>query len=76
MQDFDRITLDPLQMGGRPCKRGMRITVGTIVGQLGGGVGIDEILADYPYLTREDLLQALSYAAWRSEEREIELASS
>jgi uncharacterized protein (DUF433 family) len=76
MQDFDRITLDPLQMGGRPCIRGMRITVGTIVGQLGGGVAIDEILADYPYLTREDVLQALSYAAWRSEEREIELASS
>jgi uncharacterized protein (DUF433 family) len=54
----------------------MRVTVGMIVGQIGAGVSIDEILADYPYLEREDVLQALRYAAWRSDEREIMLASA
>ncbi|MGB8259571.1 MAG: DUF433 domain-containing protein [Terracidiphilus sp.] len=75
MPDFDRITQNPDQMGGRPCIRGMRVTVGMIVGQIGAGVGIDELLADYPYLEREDVLQSLRYAAWRSDEREILLAS-
>lgn len=50
-------------MGGRPCIRGMRVTVGMIVGQIGAGVGIDELLTDYPYLEREDIMQALRYAA-------------
>jgi uncharacterized protein (DUF433 family) len=54
----------------------MRVTVGMIVGQIGAGVSIDELLADYPYLEREDVLQALRYAAWRSDEREIMLASA
>ena len=54
----------------------MRVTVGMIVGQIGAGVSIDELLADYPYLQREDVLQALRYAAWRSDEREIMLASA
>ncbi len=61
-------------MGGKPCIRGMRVTVGMIVGQIGAGRTIDEILSDYPYLEREDILQALRYAAWLAEEREIELA--
>ena len=52
----------------------MRVTVGMIVGQFGGGRDIDSVLADYPYLEREDILQALRYAAWRTEERELELA--
>ncbi len=61
MQEFDRITQNPLVMGGKPCIRGMRVTVGMIVGQIGAGVTIDELLADYPYLEREDILQAASY---------------
>jgi uncharacterized protein (DUF433 family) len=76
MSDFDRITQSPDMMSGRPCIRGMRVTVGMIVGQIGAGISIDELLADYPYLEREDVLQALRYAAWRSDEREIMLASA
>ena len=60
-------------MSGKLCIRGMRVTVGMIVGQIAAGHSIEEILADYPYLEREDVLQALRYAAWRSEEREIVL---
>ncbi len=76
MADLDRITQSPDMMGGRPCVRAMRVTVGMIVGQIGAGVNIEEILADYPYLEREDILQALRYAAWRSDEREVSLASA
>mgnify|MGYP003591205827 CR=1 FL=1 len=76
MTALDRITRDPAVMGGRPCVRGMRVTVGMIVGQIGAGVTIDELLADYPYLEREDILQALRYAAWLAEEREITLATA
>lgn len=54
----------------------MRVTVGMIVGQIGAGHTVEEILADYPYLEREDILQALRYAAWRTEEREVILASA
>ncbi|MGO9740109.1 MAG: DUF433 domain-containing protein [Roseiarcus sp.] len=71
---FDRITLDPRVMGGKPCIRGLRVTVGMIVGQIASGQTIDELLDDFPYLEREDIVQALRYAAWRAEEREIELA--
>lgn len=74
MTDLDRITQNPLVMGGKACIRGMRVTVGMIVGQIGAGHSIEQLLADYPYLEREDILQALRYAAWRMEEREIELA--
>ncbi len=76
MADFDRITQRPEMMSGRPCIRGMRVTVGMIVGQIGSGATIEELLAEYPYLEREDILQALRYAAWRSDEREILLASA
>ena len=76
MERFDRITRDPAVMGGRACIRAMRVTVGMIVGQIGSGVTIDELLADYPYLEREDILQALQYAAWLAEEREVSLASA
>ena len=75
MTNLDRITQNPLIMGGKACIRGMRVTVGMIVGQLGADHTIEEILTDHPYLEREDILQALRYAAWRTEEREIELAS-
>jgi uncharacterized protein (DUF433 family) len=70
---LDRITQDPQVMGGKACIRGMRVTAGMIVGQIGAGRSIDEILSDYPYLEREDILQALRYAAWRAEEREVAL---
>jgi len=60
-------------MGGKACIRGMRVTVGMIVGQIGAGHAIEEILADYPYLEREDVLQALRYAAWLAEDREVVL---
>jgi uncharacterized protein (DUF433 family) len=76
METLDRITQDPAVMAGRACIRGMRVTVGMIVGQIGAGRSIDELLADYPYLEREDVLQALRYAAWRAEERELVLPAS
>ena len=73
MEHLERITQNPEVMGGKACIRGMRVTVGMIVGQIGAGNSIEEILADYPYLEREDILQALRYAAWLAEEREIVL---
>ncbi len=76
MAEFDRITQSPDMMGGRPCIRGMRVTVGMIVSQISAGVSIDELLADYPYLEREDIQQALRYAAWRSDEREVLLVTA
>lgn len=76
MPPLDRITQNPQVMGGKPCIRGMRVTVGMLVGQIGAGRSLEEVLADYPYLEREDILQALRYAAWRLEEREIDLASA
>lgn len=74
MAEFDRITQKPEVMGGMACIRDLRVTVGMIVSQIGAGRSIDAILADFPYLQREDILQALRYAAWRAEEREIALA--
>ncbi|MGI9016556.1 MAG: DUF433 domain-containing protein [Euzebya sp.] len=68
---FTRITIDPAQMGGRPCIRGMRVTVGTVLGQLAGGRTIDEVLVDYPYLERDDILAVLEYAAAMADEREL-----
>jgi uncharacterized protein (DUF433 family) len=61
-------------MGGKPCIRGLRVTVGTIVGLVASGRSHDEILRLYPYLEAEDIREALSYAAWRVEEREVPLA--
>jgi len=76
MNDFTRITQDPAIMGGKPCIRGLRVTVGMIVGQIGAGRTVDELLADYPYLEREDILEALRYAAWRAQEREVDLTGT
>lgn len=75
MQLPDRIRLDPNVMGGKPCIRGTRITVGLIVGLIAAGRTVDEILGAYPDLTREDISAALTYAAWRAEERELSDAS-
>ncbi len=73
MTDFDRITRIPGVMGGRPCIRGMRVTVAAVVSQIAAGQTIAEVLQDYPYLEAEDLVQSLRYAAWRTSEREVEL---
>lgn len=69
--DLDRITFDPKVTGGKPCIRGMRVMVGMIVGLLASRYSIERILDSLPYLEEEDIRQALSYAAWRSEEVEL-----
>lgn len=74
MITLNRITFDPEVMGGKPCIRGMRVTVGTIVGLVASGHSKDMILNLYPYLEPEDIDQALSYAAWRVEEIELPLS--
>ena len=66
MSEFSRITQNPTVMGGKPCIRGMRVTVGMIVTQIGAGSTIDQLLADYPYLERDDILEALRYDAGSS----------
>lgn len=68
METLDRITFNPLIMGGKPCIRGMRVTVGAIVGLVAVGKSFESILELYPYLEREDIRQAISWAARRAEE--------
>jgi len=60
-ENFDRITQNPAVMGGKPCIRGMRVTVGMIVGQIGEGISNEELLSAYPYLEKEDIMQAIKY---------------
>jgi uncharacterized protein (DUF433 family) len=72
---LERITHDPTVMGGKPCIRGLRVTVGMILGLLAAGKSTDEILAAYPYLERDDVAAALSYASWRVEETELPISS-
>jgi len=67
---ISRITHNPAVMGGKPCIRGLRVTVGTIMGLLASGLSRDRILQAYPYLEPEDIDAVLAYAAWRLEERE------
>jgi uncharacterized protein (DUF433 family) len=67
---FTRITHDPAVMGGKPCIRGLRVTVGTVVGLLATGQSRERILQAYPYLEPADIDEALAYAAWRLQERE------
>jgi len=76
MAQIDRITVDPSVMGGKPCIRGLRVTVATILGLLAAGRPRDEILRAYPYLEAPDFDQCLAYAAWRMEERDLPLASA
>ena len=75
MKGFTRITLDPAVMGGRACIRGMRVTVGTLVGLMAAGRTTAEILEAYPYLEEADLREALAYAAWRADEYELPLTA-
>lgn len=73
---LDRITVDPAIMSGRPCIRGMRVTVGTVLGLLAAGHSHARVLEAYPYLEEDDLRAALAWAAWRAEEREFALRAS
>jgi uncharacterized protein (DUF433 family) len=73
MKQLTRITLNPEVMGGKPCIRGLRVTVGTVVGLLAAGHSVADILKAYPYLEEEDIREALAYAAWRVEEIELPL---
>jgi uncharacterized protein (DUF433 family) len=73
MKNYTRITFDPEVKGGKPCIRGLRITVGTVVGLVAAGHSVADILRAYPYLEEEDVREALSYAAWRVEEIELPL---
>jgi uncharacterized protein (DUF433 family) len=75
MKHLDRITFDPRVMGGKPCIRGLRVTVGTIVGLISAGHTSEEILQLYPYLEPPDIQAALEYAAWRVEEIEVPLTA-
>lgn len=71
---YERITIDPNRMSGLPCIRDTRVTVSAVLGQLAAGVTIPELLADYPYLDRDDVLAALEFAAAALQERELPLA--
>lgn len=73
MINLNRITLDPAVMGGKPCIRGLRVTVGTVLGLLAAGEPREKILQAYPYLESQDIDQSLAYAAWRFEEHETTL---
>ncbi len=74
MPKLTRITRDARMMGGKPCIRGMRVTVGTIVGLVAAGRTREEILGEYPYLEIDDIAEALAYAAWRADEVEVPLS--
>jgi uncharacterized protein (DUF433 family) len=76
MRWTERITFDPAVMGGKPCIRGIRVTVGMVVGLIAAGRTEAEILRAYPYIEPGDVQAALAYAAWRSEERELPLATA
>ncbi len=76
MGEFERITMNPAVMGGKACIRGMRVTVSMVVGQVAAGHSFDEIRDSFPYLDREDITEALRYAAWRVGEREVILAEA
>jgi uncharacterized protein (DUF433 family) len=73
---FDRITQDPKVMAGRACVRGLRVTVSMILSQLGSGQSIESLLDDFPYLEREDVLEAIRYGAYLASGREVELKSA
>ncbi len=76
MDSLDRITVNPAVMGGRPCIRGMRVTVGMIVNNIAGGISEEKILTSYPYLEREDIRQALRYAARLCNVREVPIPAA
>ena len=76
MHSFNRITHSADVMGGKACVRGMRLTVSMLLSLVGAGQTIQDILEDFPYLEREDILQSLQYAAWLVDEKEVVLPES
>jgi uncharacterized protein (DUF433 family) len=75
VQQFDRITMNTEVMGGKPCIRGMRVTVGMIVEAMAAGRTIEQLLADFPYIEEPDIREALAFAARLAQGHEIRLAS-
>ena len=75
MYTLDRIVCTPGVVSGKPRIKGTRVTVGAILGALAVGHTVDEVLRDFPYIQREDVLAALQYAAWRAQEGEVELSA-
>jgi len=73
---YERITIDPGRMRGLPCIRDTRMTVSAVLGQLAAGRSVEEVLADYPYLERADILAALEFAADTVQEHELPLTRS
>ncbi len=76
MNQLTRITFNQKVMGGKPCIRGLRVTVGAIVGLVATGHSFADILKAYPYLEEEDLREALAFAAWRVQEIEVPLVAA
>ena len=76
MPKLERITINPAVMGGKPCIRGLRVTVGTIVGLVAASKSREEILRLYPYLEASDIDEALAYATWRVEEQEVAITGA
>jgi len=70
---FTRITVDPALMGGMPCIRGLRVPVATVVSMVVDGMTVDDVIADLPHLEREDIAEALRFAAEAVRERELPL---
>jgi len=75
-EGFPRITADPAVMAGKPCIRGMRVTVGMVLGELAGGATSDDLLREFPYFEADDITEALRFAAWRVQERDVDLAGA
>jgi uncharacterized protein (DUF433 family) len=75
-EGFPRITADPRVMAGKPCIRGMRFAVSNLLAELAGGASVEDLLREFPYLEREDIAEALRFAAWRMQEREIDLVDA
>ena len=73
---LDRITVNPEVMGGKPCIREMRVTVGTVIGLIAEGHPVDEILKEYPYLEKDDIQQCLQYASMRVNEIDVPLSAA
>ena len=76
MSRWKRITFDPNVMGGRPCIRGLRVTVGTVLELLAAGWDVQRILAEYPYLEAQDVAESLEYAAWRVQEVDVPIEAA
>jgi uncharacterized protein (DUF433 family) len=75
-KEFPRITVDAEVMAGKPCIRGMRVTVGMLLGELSAGTTVERLLEAYPYLERDDVFEALRFGSWLASYREIELAKA